>query len=339
MPTTDLGARIPPREFMSFTETHISEYLRHLQLTAGASRKHERSSLPSIKFAEKSGQLGTGQAEETSPAQKRKPETLMTLQEIMPGVLEGLETSYKFQNRVIEMMKTKGVEVVAWRVAGTNRMFLRQWGIKSPIVAPVFSTMRYNDEEEISINKHKIMHLEVNFAFRLGQDMPLHEIAPPTTEKSTALSEDEKPMEVPVERILSYVDAFYPVMDFTGSRYPARAPHSSALVADLIGSTAISIGEAVPVEKWKDYSMTEYPCVLFLGDDPVATGKGEVVIENPLRSLPYVAKNFYVSRGEKVLEKGTVILTGPCTTAMAIKKGKYTAHFGPLGKVSAHVID
>ena len=331
------GDQRQTRDFMSFTDAHVFEYIKYLERSAESSQKLERS--------QRSTEFSCARANDSSPltsvsaGDKLKRDTSMTLQEILPNALEGIETSYKFQNRVIELMRAKGVDVVAWRVAATDKKLQRQWAIDAPVVAPVFSTMLYKDEDEVSINRHKIMHMEVNFAFRLGKDIDYKDFVPIEAEKDrTDASFQIDLPKIPVSSILPYVDMFYPVIDLTGSRYPTRAPHSSALVADMVGGAAAIMGTGVPVEKWINYPLDEFPCVLFQEDEPVATGKGDVVLKNPLNSILYLAQNLHTARPCKVARKGSIVFSGPCTITMPARVGRFIAHFGPLGKVTVNII-
>ena len=322
------------RQFMSFTDDHVDAYIKYLEMSAdelqvlGSSKllptvvgdNHEQSVKPANSQMDLSQRIGP----------------LLPLHELLPGRVEGLEISYKFQNRVLELMKSKGTTLAAWRVSSSDAGFCQRWGLSAPVVAPVLSNMIYNDDDEVSIKKHKISSIEVHFGFRMIKTVRFDEIVP-SGKQSGPL--EELHTHIPLDCLLPYIDTFCPVIHLTGSRFLKGAPHAAAFVADLADGAAAVFGGEVPASVLKDIDFSSFPSVLFHDDEPIGIGNGGSVLGNPLRSIAYVAKNMKDTRALKVLEKGSLVLTGPITKSTHARPGRFTAHFGPLGKVSVTLFD
>lgn len=277
---------VPAREFMTVSDVQIAEYIRYL----------ERGGTPGVIVKEK--------------------EPLTPLTELLPGPVEGIDLSYKFQDLLIRKRAEKGVTVAAWKVGTTSKTSMKQWGVTEPIIAPVFSSCAYQDMNEISMTKHRILSCEMEFAFRIGK-----ELSPEITD---------------LNEIASCCDMIYPAIEFVGTRFLHRAPHASAFAADLAGNAALVWGSGVPLDKWKSYDLSAFPCVFTFDDEPVATGRGKAVLENPLNSLPILAKNMK-ARG-KALSPGMIVTTGSTCGQVPCKPAKISANFGPLGRVTAQVV-
>ena len=326
---------VPHREFMCVSDIHVVEYIKHLQrISPHRPPVSDKGSITSEKLV--SGLKGLSNTKEK--------DDLAPLQEILPGVVEGLETSYRFQERVIILQKQRGVEVAAWRTSAVTRINQKQWDVNEPLHAPVFATCAYKEGDDMSIGQHRIQTCELAFAFRIAKRIDLDflfksDSEPKVAERGVRRSKVDSFPKVQTSILLDHVDYFYPALDFSGTRFPHRAPHGVAFVADMSGVAAVALGLAVPAEKWKDHDMSTYPCVLFLEDEPIQTGRGDNVLGNPLNSILHLATNFYYMRDKRYLEPGNVVLTGGCgQQANIIRTGKLTAHFGPLGKVSVTMV-
>ena len=330
---------LPRREFMTVSDVHVAEYIKHLY--QGVKTSSETGTKNNTNMSSDRASNPSVDTNALPPGKSRK--NLSPLSEILPGLVEGIETSYRFQERVIAIQQQRGVSVIAWKTGATAQVVQKQWNFKNPVHAPIFSTALYKEGDEISMSQHRIQSCEMNFAFRIAKTLSLEDLSGDASAehpgaKSNRLQEKLVPIINPT-RLLEYVDEFYPSIEFSGTRFAHRAPHGPAFVADMIGNAAIALGSGFSIEKWRNIDLASYNSVLFFEEEPIQTGKGENVLGNPLNSIVHLAHNFAYMRNQRKLTPGTIILTGGCgQQPNLVRTGRITSHFGPMGKVVVNIV-
>eukprot|EP00759_Apiculatamorpha_spiralis_P055248 PhF_6_TR7339/c0_g1_i1/m.11029 len=305
------------REFMSFTDHHIREYIKYFEtptsVTLGGQKDLRRRNHNNTNSTTSS--------------------TKVSLTELLPTVVEGLDLSYKFQNKLIDIYaKDKGIEVAAWKISNISKQSQKQWNLQEPTVAPIFTNVMYRDGDDVSLSKHNALACELEFAFRICKPLSIDALS----------AEEQSDPNV----LRSYVDEVYPCVEVVGTRFVHRAPHGAAHVADCCSNACVILGP--PAASHSDVvqdvmsDLGSFPCVMLYDDEPVAIGKGEAVFGNPLLSLVVFAKNYKAFRDKNgVVPAGTVVLTGACSNQIQVRMSqscRLTANFGPLGKVSVNLV-
>ncbi|WP_086706817.1 2-keto-4-pentenoate hydratase [Streptomyces antimycoticus] len=108
--------------------------------------------------------------------------------------------------------------------------------------------------------------------------------------------------------------------------------------ADLIADNAAVGGVVLGSRQGRlaDFQPRMEGCVLYQGGQLVATGVGAAVHGSPLNTVTWLANT--LGDAGRVLPAGSVLLSGPLTTAVPVSDGQsVTAAFTHLGSVTAHL--
>ena len=207
-----------------------------------------------------------------------------------------------------------GHDVRGWKVtalaAEQQRLFSSDRPVAGALLAPFFHAA----PATLSLKSYVTPLLECEVAFLLGADLPAR--AQPYTRAE----------------IEAAVEAVVPAMEIADCRWPATAPDLLKL-ADSMGNGAFIAG--APLRDWRKLDLTGLAVTLSLDGSVIDKGSSARILGNPLLAVIALANAQPLPAGG--LKRGQIVTTGTCTTPLALRTGRYTGDFGPLGSLQIDV--
>ena len=160
---------------------------------------------------------------------------------------------------------------------------------------------------------------EVEFAFRLGRDLP---------PRAKPYSEEE---------VFDAVATLHPSIEIPDSRYDHfETVGAPALIADNACAHWVCIGPAMP-DSWRALDLAAFAPTGRVRGKPDVVGKGANVLGSPRIAMTWLINE--LSAQGLTARKGEFVTTGTCLVPMAIAAGDHVeGDFGDLGKVSLSLI-
>lgn len=207
-----------------------------------------------------------------------------------------------------------GWPVGGWKIAAIKAEMQRALRTTSPIYGRVYA--RFIHESPVVLEHRALLHpiAEVEFAARLGADLP------PRSEPYVQ------------EEVAGAVASLHPGMEIAECRFvnDAAFPPLPAILADGSGSGTIVMGP--PIADWRRRDIASQQVVLRINGVERRHGTAQLALDHPLVPLTWLANE--LSRTGVGLKAGTVISTGTVTGMIAARAGEeHVADYGPLGEV------
>lgn len=211
-----------------------------------------------------------------------------------------------------------GSPLFGWKIAATSVNGQRHIGVDGPLAGPIFTDRVLPDGGTVPAGPNSMAVAEVEFAFRMGQD-----IAP----RAEAFTSDE---------VLASVATLHPAIEVPDSRYDdfvtVGAPH---LIADLACAHYFVLGPAV-VADWRALDLSAHTVLGGVHGKIEREGIGSNVLGDPVIALTWLVNE--LSGLGIALRKGEVVTTGTCLLPMPIAPGdRVSGDFGALGAISVRI--
>ncbi len=233
---------------------------------------------------------------------------------LLPGLPDDcrpgdLDQAYAVQDRLIELMDT---EIGGWFVAATSVEIQDKLGLDGPYWARLLASVLHPSPARLPAADFLTITLEVEFAFRLGRDLP-------------PIGRPYRPGEV-----ADAVATVHPSMEVVSSHFEDWTNHDApSLVADNGTDGALVYGAGI--EDWRGLELKDLAVSLTVNGERVREGVGGNALGDPLAAFTWLA-NARAARGEG-LRAGHIHNTGTCTSMYLAKPGdEAVADFGPLGQ-------
>ncbi len=238
----------------------------------------------------------------------------------VPGF--GVENAYDVSAQIALHRRARGERPIGRKLGFTNRTIWPQYGVDSPIWAPVYGrTVSFLDTTSGSV---AIGHLAQP---RLEPEIVLHfRSAPPTTT-------DE-------EELLAHVDWIAHGFEIVQCHFPDWTFRTADAIADFGLHGALVVGPRRPVSALADPVAALRTFTTTLARDGVveARGGGANVLGSPLRA---VADLFSVRKNQPQFEPiwpGEIVTTGTLTTPVAVHAGEtWSTEVSGIGLDGLHV--
>lgn len=224
---------------------------------------------------------------------------------------QSLQDAYAIQDRVFEML---GASTAGWFLGCTNPDIQRQLGITHPYAARLRATAVHSGPARLEIPSALPVVLEVEFAFKLGSDLPSR-VEPYS-----------------VEEVGDAVISVHPAIEVVIS-YLANWTHQPFLdlVADNGTDGALVYGAGTST--WRDIDIDAVEATLSVDGEWVQSGSGKNIDGGPLTMLVWLAN--HVSQKGGGLKAGQICNTGSCTSIHYVENNcTATASFSNLGAVT-----
>ncbi len=221
------------------------------------------------------------------------------------------EEAHKVQSLVYELA---GHASMGFKVGSTSKEAQALLGSTSPNCGELLAPYVYDSGATVSICAAHRPHLEGEFAFRLGTDLPA---------RSTPYEMDE---------IVDAIDAVAGAIEIVGSRIedgPSKAG-PIMLTADCSANIGLVTGQWQ--SDWQAFDLPGHRVRMFINDEMCGYGTGAKALDNPLNVMVWLANR--QSETGRGLRSGEIVSTGTCTGLDPVKAGdRVKADFGALGVV------
>lgn len=205
-----------------------------------------------------------------------------------------------------------------WKIAATSTAGQAHIGVSGPLAGRILRERVFAPGATISLSGNLMSVAEVEFAFRMGRDLP--------------------PRDTPytVDEVLDAVASLHPAIEIPDSRY-ADFVHAGEcqLIADNACAHQFMLGDATGTD-WRSLDLAAYQVrvsVRLDGVDEERIGMGSNVLGDPRVALTWIANELSALRVP--LKAGQAITTGTCLTPIIVAPNdEVHADFGILGRIS-----
>jgi 2-keto-4-pentenoate hydratase len=204
-----------------------------------------------------------------------------------------------------------------WKIAATSIAGQKHIGVDGPLAGRILAERVIADGGTCPLGNNLMKVAEMEFAFRMGDDLP---------PRHTEYSQDE---------VLSAVASLHPAIEIPDSRFDNfERVGLASLIADNACAHRFVLGPAA--QDWRNLDLAAHK-VRGLRNGAVAEeGQGSNVLGDPRIALTWLANE--LSRHGMTLGRGQVVTTGTCVKPMAIGAGqRVEGDFGALGHVAVTI--
>lgn len=201
-----------------------------------------------------------------------------------------------------------------WKIAATSLAGQKHIGVSGPLAGRYIAERVVRSGQSIPFARNHMKVAEVEFAFRLGADLP---------PRQTLYTEDE---------VFAAVASLHPAIEIPDSRYDRfETVGELALIADNACGHWLAIGEAAP-DVWRSMDLAAFAPTGRIGGKGEWQGKGANVLGSPRFAMTWIANE--LSQLGIGLKAGQTVTTGTCVVPMPITAGdRIEGDFAELGKI------
>jgi 2-keto-4-pentenoate hydratase len=205
-----------------------------------------------------------------------------------------------------------------WKIAATSAAGQKHIGVSGPQAGRYIAERVVASDATIPFGNNHMKVAEVEFAFRLGSDLPACD---------HPYTEDE---------VFAAVATLHPAIEIPDSRYDRfDIVGEYALIADNACAHWLAVGEAMP-EMWRGMDLAAFEPVGRVAGKGEWQGKGSNVLGSPRMAMMWIANE--LSELGIGLKAGQTVTTGTCVVPMAIMAGdKVEGDFGALGRIAVTI--
>ncbi len=208
--------------------------------------------------------------------------------------------------------------LAAWKIAATSLAGQRHIGVDGPLAGRYIAERIVKSGGSIPFGSNHMKVAEVEFSFKLGQDL-----AP----RKTPYTEDE---------VFAAVASLHPAIEIPDSRYEhfekVGAPH---LIADNACAHWLVVGDTAP-DGWRALDLAAYQPTGRIEGKGEWQGLGANVLGSPRTAMTWLVNE--LSGLGITAKKGQFVSTGTCLTPMKITPGDHVAgDFGQLGRIDVFI--
>lgn len=202
-----------------------------------------------------------------------------------------------------------------WKIAATSKAGQAHIGVSGPLAGRILAERVLEDGATSSLAGNAMLVAEIEFAFRMGRDLPPRENAYEQSEVLDAVASLHPAIEVPDSRFTDFV-----------------AAGGVQLVADNACAHEFVLGETTGAD-WRGLDLAAFRPVGRMPGRVDLPGLGANVLGDPRIALTWLVNE--LSGLGVMLKAGEVVTTGTCVVPIAIGPGdRLDADFGVLGRVS-----
>ncbi|HEX4635256.1 MAG TPA: fumarylacetoacetate hydrolase family protein [Rhizomicrobium sp.] len=223
--------------------------------------------------------------------------------------------AYQVQSRIEEY---SGRPLKGWKIAATSSAGQAHIGVDGPMAGRLLAERAIPDGGTCVLGSNLMKVAEMEFAFRMGEDML------PRAEPYTQTE------------VLSRVSALHPAIELPDSRYQHfERVGALQLIADNACAHYFVLGAAAP-ETWRSLDLAQYKVHALKNGAVAVSGQGANVLGDPRLALTWLVNE--LSQFGYALRKDQVVMTGTCVKPMPIGMGdRVEGDFGQLGRVSVEI--
>jgi 2-keto-4-pentenoate hydratase len=212
------------------------------------------------------------------------------------------------------MEKQSALPLWGWKIAATSVAGQKHIGVSGPLAGRYIAERVVESNGNIPFGRNHMKVAEVEFAFKLGKNLP--------------------PRAAPysVAEVFAAVASLHPAIEIPDSRYDHfETVGELALIADNACASWMAIGAAAP-DIWRDLDLAAFTPTGRIAGKADVQGKGSNVLGDPRIAMTWLVNE--LSHQGITAKTGQVVTTGTCLVPMAITAGdKIEGDFGELGSV------
>src|SRR5438874_13375981 len=206
-----------------------------------------------------------------------------------------------------------------WKIAATSIAGQKHIGVDGPLAGRLLAERVIADGRACVLGNNLMKVAELEFAFRMGRDLP------PRPEPYTEAE------------VMAAVASLHPAIEIPDSRYAHFETVGLAqLVADNACAHRFVLGPAAP-EDWRKLDLAAHPGRALKNGALAGEGISSNVLGGPVTALTWLANE--LSQHGMTLAAGQVVTTGTCLMPLAIAAGDHSeGDLGALGQVSVTIV-
>eukprot|EP01104_Vermistella_antarctica_P001105 TRINITY_DN11162_c0_g1_i1.p1 TRINITY_DN11162_c0_g1~~TRINITY_DN11162_c0_g1_i1.p1 ORF type:complete len:271 (+),score=39.93 TRINITY_DN11162_c0_g1_i1:36-848(+) len=220
----------------------------------------------------------------------------------------------QIQDRLMEKL---GETSYGWKCGATSTAGFTGLGMTEPFFARLLLSRKLASGDSFASKRTFHRGVECEYAFEMAQDLPAS--GAPYTE----------------QQVQDAVGSIYLGIELIDSRFHDWKTHGGyQITADNGADGAFVVGPQI--KDWLSIDRVGGSVTLHVDGEKVAEGTGAAVLEDPLKSLTWLANA--LPRFGHSLKAGEIITTGSCTgIKMVGENAKLVATFGDVGKVEVTI--
>lgn len=213
------------------------------------------------------------------------------------------------------LMATTAAPLFGWKIAATSAAGQRHINVDGPLAGRLLAERLIEDGATVPLATNLMRVAEVEFAFRLGTDLP------------------PRPEPYTVDEVMAAVDTLHPAIEVPDSRYhDFTVVGPPQIIADNACAHVFMPGPAVEGD-WRSVDLASYTVSATLNGTTTIEGVGANVLGDPRVALAWLV-NEVTGLGIPV-EAGQMVTTGTCVTPVAIAPGdEVRADLGQFGSLT-----
>lgn len=233
--------------------------------------------------------------------------------EEMPEALRPADRAEAYAMQAL-LERASSAALFGWKIAATSKAGQAHIGVDGPLAGRILAERVLTDGATSSLGGNGMRVAELEFAFRMGRDLPPREAAYSQAEVLDAVASLHPAIEIPDSRFVDFV-----------------AAGGVQLVADNACAHEFVLGESTGFA-WRELDLAAFQPVARMPGRDDLTGLGANVLGDPRIALAWLANE--LSGLGVTLTAGEVVTTGTCVVPIAIAPGDaIAADFGVLGRV------
>ena len=205
-----------------------------------------------------------------------------------------------------------------WKIAATSIAGQKHIGVDGPLAGRLLAERVIPDGGSCPLGNNLMKVMELEFAFRMGRDLPPRDAAYTDAE------------------VMEAVASLHPAIEIPDSRFEHFETVGLAqLVADNACAHRFVLGPAAPGD-WRSLDLAAHRGHVSRNGAPAGEGIGANVLGSPVTALTWLANE--LSRHGMTLAAGHVVTTGTCLVPLPIAVGdRIEGDLGSLGRVSVAI--
>lgn len=235
---------------------------------------------------------------------------------VMPALPDGLRPETRREGYAVQagLERHSDRPLFGWKIAATSTAGQRHIGVDGPLAGRILAERVHAPGAVLSLTGNRMRVAELEFAFRMGRDLP---------PRAAAYSEAE---------VLDAVAGLHPAIEVPDSRFVRfEAAGAAQLIAEAACARDFLLGPATDAD-WRSIDLAAHRVLGTMPRTGEHPGIGANVLGDPRTALAWLVNE--LSGLGITLAAGQVVTTGTCVVPMAIAPGdRVHGDFGVLGSV------
>ncbi len=227
-----------------------------------------------------------------------------------------IDAGYRVQEALVDV---SGQKPVGYKIAASSQAGQKHLKITHPVFGRLFESQMLPSGEESNWRDNSMSVAELEFAFRIGDDLP---------PRSNSYEWQE---------VMEAVEAMHVGIELPGSRFHDAAEAGIAqIVADNASADLYVLGPSAP-SGWRALDLANCAARMLIDGVEKTAGTGRDVLGDPRFSLTWLINQ--LSQKGLAMEKGQLVTTGVCGLPLPVFKGQHiVGDFGEIGEVSVTLV-